>query len=423
MNRRLLALSVTARLPHGMFSVAVLVHVAHVTGSYAVAGACTAVLGVGQAVGGPLAGRLVDRHGQTLVLAISTGGCALGLVMLALAGRGAPTGRLLVGSVLVGLCAPPVGPCLRALVPDLVRTPSARRRAYALDAAITEITWVAGPVVTFAVAGRYGTGSALVAAAVVLTAAVAGFASCAASRRWRPAPVVTARPSALGPVDLRVLVLVLVGVGVVFGATEVAVTAMSASLGAGGAAGPLLGLWGLGSLCGGVATARSATGGAQTGRGLALLLAALAAGHAAPAAAGGHWLALGVLITVAGSMIAPVLGTAYGMVDRIAPTGSRTEAFAWSATATAVGSAVGAALAGVLVEEAGAAAGFLLAAAGAALAAVLAGTRLRLGARTDGPGTAARAELPAGPTRTTPSVPHAPHGPQDPGRSPRRDVR
>lgn len=377
-NRRIVVLSVAARLPHGMFSIAVLVHVAGVTGSFATAGACTGVVAVGQAVGGPLAGRLVDRHGQTLVLAISTGVCSLGLGVLAAADQDSSTAWFVAGAALVGLCAPPVGPCLRALVPDLVAAPTARRRVYAVDAAVTEITWVAGPVVTFAVAGWFGTGGALVVAAAVLTSAVAGFASCEASRRWRPVPVADGRPRTVGSANLRVLIVTLVGVGVLFGATEVAVTALSTSLGAPGAAGLLLALWGVGSLCGGVAVARFAGGGAQTGRGLAALLVVLGGGHAALAAAGGRWLVLGVLITVAGSMIAPILSTAYGMVDRIAPPGTRTEAFAWLATATAAGTAVGAALAGALVDAGGAGAGFLLAGTAAALAAAVAGTGLRL---------------------------------------------
>ncbi len=406
-NRRIFVLSVAARLPHGMFSIAVLVHVAHVTGSFAIAGVCTAVLAVSQAAGGPLAGRLVDHHGQTLVLGISTGVCSLGLGVLAVTDGGSSTGWFLFGSALVGLCAPPVGPCLRTLVPDLIRTQSARRRAYAVDAAVTEITWVAGPVVTFAVAGWVGTGSALVVAAAILTFAVAGFASCEASRRWRPLPVVTARPRTLSSVNLRVLIVALVGVGS-SSAPRKSLSRHSARHSAHVVPrAPLLGLWGLGSLCGGVVVARFAAGGAQTGRGLAALLVVLGAGHAALAAAGSHWLALGVLITAAGSMIAPILGTAYGMVDQITPASSRTEAFAWLATATAVGTAIGAALAGVLVDIRGAGAGFLLAGTAAMLAAALAGTRLALDtqiAPSSRPGVAGD-PAPAAPDTVVPAAP------------------
>lgn len=377
MNRRLFTLSVAARLPHGMFSIAVLVHASHVTDSFAIAGVCTAILAISQAVGGPLAGRLVDRHGQTLPLLVSAVGCSLGLVALAALDGDAPTGWFLGGSALSGLCAPPVGACLRALVPDLVPTAAAQRRVYAMDAAATEITWVAGPVITFALAGWAGTSSALVGAATLLALSVAGFTACRASRRWRPVPADTGRRGALGSVNLRVLIAVLIGVGILFGATEIGVTALTEALGAPQAAGPLLGLWGLGSLCGGVVVARYG-GGAKTGRGLAVLLAVLAIGHAALATATSHWVFLGVLIAAAGSMIAPILATAYGMIDQIVPTGTRTEAFAWLATATAVGTAIGAALAGALVETSGPAAGFLLAGLAAAFAAGLAGRGLRV---------------------------------------------
>jgi MFS family permease len=263
-------------------------------------------------------------------------------------------------------------------------------------------------VVTFAVAGWAGTGSALVVAAAILTASVAGFACSEASRRWRPVPMATARARPLSSGNLRVLVTALVGVGVLFGATEVAVTALSTTLGAPGAAGLLLGLWGLGSLSGGVVTARSAGGAAQTGRGLAVLLVALGAGHAALAVADGHWLVLGALIIAAGSMIAPILATSYGMVERVAPTGTRTEAFAWLATATAAGTAIGAALAGVLVDARGAGAGFLLAGVAAMLSAVLVGARLRLDARvwvapTTPPRTRTDPPAPEGDTRAWPS--------------------
>jgi hypothetical protein len=72
---------------------------------------------------------------------------------------------------------------------------------------------------------------------------------------------------------MRILVVVLAGVGVLFGATEVAVTAS-----AGSAAGLLLGLWGAGSLAGEIVAARLG-GGARSARGLAVLIVALGVSH------------------------------------------------------------------------------------------------------------------------------------------------
>ena len=45
-------------------------------------------------------------------------------------------------------------------------------------------------------------------------------------------------------------------------------------------------------------------------------------------------------------MIAPTCATAYAMVDAAAPAGTTTEAFAWLATAIAIGTSAGAAAAG-----------------------------------------------------------------------------
>ena len=56
------------------------------------------------------------------------------------------------------------------------------------------------------------------------------------------------------------------------------------------------------------------------------------------------------------------------MVDSAAPSGTTTEAFAWLATAIAVGSALGAAGAGTLIDRAGPTAAFALAGGAGAVA-------------------------------------------------------
>jgi predicted MFS family arabinose efflux permease len=161
---------------------------------------------------------------------------------------------------------------------------------------------------------------------------------------------------------------VLGGARVLFGSTEVAVTAATGAT----EAGPLLGLWGVGSLLGGIAATR-AGGGARTGAGLALLLAALAGGHMTLPAGMGSTAALAAGLVRAGTMIAPTCATPYAMVEAAAPGGAVTEAFAWMTTAAALGTSAGAAVAGVVADAAGPAATMLVAGvAGLAVAAVAA---------------------------------------------------
>jgi predicted MFS family arabinose efflux permease len=69
------------------------------------------------------------------------------------------------------------------------------------------------------------------------------------------------------------------------------------------------------------------------------------------------------------------------MVEDAAPPGTITEAFAWLDGAIAAGSAAGAAVAGVVVDTAGATTAFALAGAAGALATLTAITRRRTLAR------------------------------------------
>jgi predicted MFS family arabinose efflux permease len=164
-------------------------------------------------------------------------------------------------------------------------------------------------------------------------------------------------------------------VGAAFGAVEVAVPAASAAAGVPHVAGLLLGVWGLGSLLGGLLAAR-APAPADRVRRLCLLLAALACGHALLAVPTGL-VALGALLLLAGSAVAPSFGLAFGMVDGVAPPGAVTEAYTWLSTGIAFGLAPGSALGGALAQHSGAGAAFLVAAGAGAAAAALAISRRR----------------------------------------------
>ena len=372
---RLFIVSILARLPLAMVTIGVLVHVKEICGSFAAAGLAAGALAVSQGIGGPLLGRLVDRRGQTVVLAASGLGAAGALAALAAAAPGVAPITVLVLAALLGVLTPPVPACMRTLLPGLVEDPDALRRAYAADSAAVELTWISGPPLVLLLGALTSTGAALAVTGGMLALLTLLFAAAPASRNWQP-PEQEARVtgSALRSPSIRTLVLVFTGTGLVFGGTEVAVTAAADGLDRTAAAGPLLGFWGLGGLIGGVAATRVG-GGARSGAGLALLLAALGGSHAALAASANSFVVLAGGIVLAGTLIAPTCATAYAMVDKVAPGGSVTEAFAWMATAVAIGTSVGAAAAGAVADAAGPAATFLLAGAPAVLIALLSAGR------------------------------------------------
>jgi predicted MFS family arabinose efflux permease len=370
-----LALSVLAQLPLGAVGIGLLVHTRHLTGSYAAAGLVSGVFAAAGGVGGPVLGRLADRRGRARLLVVSATASALALAAVALAPARVPVGGLVVLTAVAGGSTPPVAACMRSVLPRLVRQENLRA-AFALESSALELTFIAGPPLALAIGAAWSTRAALAACAVVLLVATVTFACTtpldipSASRGARRATGSLSSPA------VRTLVLALACVGLLFGAVEVAVTATAATLAGTATAAPLLAVWGVGSLVGGVVATRLG-GGARTPAGLAQLVAALAFTHAMLATTTANLVLTGVVLAGAGSTIAPTYATVYAMADRAVPAGAATEAFAWLSTAVAIGAAGGAAAAGALIDHGGPRPVLFLAAAAGCAALALTLTRAR----------------------------------------------
>lgn len=364
----LLGSSIVARLPLAMFSIALLVHAQRLTGSFAVAGLVSGAYGIASAAVAPLWGGLVDRYGQSRVLV--TGATAVVVVLLAngLSPAGTPAFVLIALGAGAGLCTPPLAACVRTLLPVLVADAGQLPKLFALESTVLEVTFVAGPPLALGLASLGSPGLALIVSGLVMLAGTLTFVAQPASRRWRPQQRIRrGRGGAMRSAGIRTLAMILLGTGTAFGATEVGVTAAAHALGRTAAAGPLLGLWGLGSLLGGIVATHLA-GRSGSGRHLTLLLTALSLAHGALILTTGSVVAIGVTITLAGATIAPTVSSVYARVDACAPAGTHTEAYSWTLTASLVGAALGSAAAGAIAQSSGAAAAFVVALLGGGIA-------------------------------------------------------
>lgn len=367
------ALSIVARLPVPMLSIGLLVHTQRLTGSFAAAGAVVATFAAAGSVGGPVLARLIDAYGQARPLAAAAACSSVALLIVALVPASTPILFLAVLAGVAGLALPPVGACMRTLLPGLVDR-SALQTAYAAEATATELTFVAGPPVVLLAAGATSSAAAIAAAACLLGVATIAFAMQSAARAWQPSS--RERRGVAGALRARgmqTLVAAFLLVGLLFGAVEVGVAASGSST---AATGGLLGVWGVGSLLGGLVMTRLGHRRARAHQ-LTILLIALTVGHVSLAGATGSELALAGVLLVAGASISPMYATVNATVDRVAPNGMKTEAFAWLTTAAGTGAALGAAFTGVVAEELGAPAAFLLAGAAGALATAIVATRAR----------------------------------------------
>jgi MFS family permease len=155
-----------------------------------------------------------------------------------------------------------------------------------------------------------------------------------------------------------------------FGALEVAIPAFADDLGSPGLSGVLLALWALGSTAGGLWFGARVVS-MSLPRQYRLLLLGVTIGLAPLAWISSPW-ALGVLLFLGGTAIAPTLTVQNTLVGSLAPAHATTEAFTWLSTTTVGASAVGAAVGGALIEgPLGVSGSLTLAAVGAAVAVVL----------------------------------------------------
>lgn len=363
---RAFAASVIARLPTGAIGLLLILHTRDLTGSYAAGGIVAGANALGHGIGGPLIGRIVDRRGQTGVIVWTAVVFAASLSAYALLPESAPLAAAIACAAVAGASHPPIGAAIRALWSAKIDDPDKRHAAFALESAVFELVYIAGPLLLVGLIGVYSLPAAAFAAAGLALAGSLWFASSSASRDWLPDPARSDdRAGALRGRGVRVLLSSLFLIGIAIAAVEIAVAAF-----AGGEtkAALMLALWGVGSLIGGLVAARWPAPPDPPAR-LAALLVALAF-LTTPLALAGDLVGLGALMVLAGLAISPALATAFGLLGQVAPAGTVTEAYTMVATGFGGGIALGSAAGGWLVESAGTSQAFLLAAVAIGLSAI-----------------------------------------------------
>jgi MFS family permease len=367
--------SAIGRLPIAMFSMATLLYVQRTTGSFAAAGLVSAGTLVGVAIGSVAQGRIVDRLGpaRPLLVAALAFAVAAGVLVWAIETR-QHVAVLVALAVLDGLTQPALPGASRALWSALVPPGPRRDAAFAYEAISLEVFFILGPALAAFLVAAPWPGTGLVVAALGLALGTVGFALCPIVRRQAVIP--TAEGSgmlgAIARPGMRTVALASLGFGLVVGAVEVGVPAVTTAAGSATLGGVLLSAWSIASVVAGVLYSLR-----PWPRPLHLRLPALLAGFAvmgmvmAATAPAASLVPLILAMLVAGALITPQV-TAHSLaVEIVAPAGTATEGFGWVITAATLGIAAGSSIAGVAVEQAGPPAAFLAGGVAAAVVAVL----------------------------------------------------
>ncbi|MER7692740.1 MFS transporter [Streptomyces sp. NPDC097610] len=379
---RLLAGTLTGRLPNATAAIAVVLFVRAEGGTYSLAGALAAVYGVGNAVGQPLLGRLVDLYGQPRVQLPAALVSALGMGVFAFSGTD-PLPVAYLAMVVAGLFTPPLEGGLRALWPSVLRREEQVHTAYAMDAVAQEVMFTVGPLLLTLCASLWSARAALLILNVVGVLGALSVVLSPPSRAWRSAPREAHWLGALRSPGLLALLGAFLFVGIALGSITVAAVSYADDHGGDAVYGWLMAAVGLGALVGGTVYGARRWSGAPERR-LRVLVALLAVCYL-PLVLMPGVVAMTALAALAGVFLAPCIACAFIIVDRHAPRGTVTEAFSWLVTTFTVGASVGTGLAGPVVEWGGAVWGFALpGAAGAAALVVLLATGRVLAATGDG---------------------------------------
>jgi Major Facilitator Superfamily len=366
---------VIGRMPMAMLSLAVMMLLTAVTGSYGIAGAASAGGALAYAAMTPRVARLADRYGQARVLrpqaaVFAAAAAALAACVLSRA----PVWALVVTGGLSRATMPSLGPAVRSRWSRLLGGTELLDTAFSLEGIADELIFITGPVLVVALAVGFTP-----VAGVLVTAAlsVAGVACLTRQRRSEPpaVPRTRAQTAVLRGPSLRVLAGMHICLGAMFVAVDLATIAFAQHHGGTASAGPLLGLYGLGSAIAGVWYGTRHWRAPQATR-LTTALVATAAGVAPLPFMPGLW-PMAVAITAAGLGISATLASSYRIAETAVPAGQRTEAMSWLTTAAATGTALGAPLAGRLIDTAGAPAGYLFALTAGLVAVTITAARRR----------------------------------------------
>ncbi|MFH5821053.1 MFS transporter [Georgenia sp. AZ-5] len=352
------ATGLLARLPGGMVSISIVLMLAALTGSYGLAGSVSATFVVAQAVCAPQLARLVDRHGQARVMVPSVTVSALGLAGLtAAAVAGAPSWTLFAAAVLAGATIGSMGALVRARWSRAVHNPGQLHRAFSLESAFDEGTFVLGPVIATALATSVAPWAGL-ALALVLVAG-GGYAFLAQRSTEPPTAVLTGRSgrgSVMRSSAMVGLVVVFVFAGGIFGATDVAVVAFTAEAGRPGAAGLLLAIFAGGSMIAGLLYGAKVWTGPAWRRFL-LGVVVLAVGSSLFLLVNSLGV-MAVVMFVTGFAISPTIINGNSIIQQVVAKERLTEGLTLLSTGINLGVSLGASVGGTMIDRAGSFGGF-----------------------------------------------------------------
>jgi len=352
--------SAIGRLPPAMVQLGLLMYVAQVGLGLGLGGFTVAAVGLGTAISATIMGRFVDAFGPLPVVVSATvvqvsGLVAIAAVTPALVAGDLPPTVLLALAAVCGLANPQLGPIVRSRWSHLGRrygNPQLVRQALGYEGAVDEMSFIIGPVAASTLVAGLGPDLAIRVLMGIIIVGQGVFCLYLWSSRadWdRGSSRARATPAERLPMGaLLPPMIVLLSVGITFGATQTALAAVNDARGTDHLTGIVYGAVGIGSACSSVFTPRlpdrvtlrmrlafGAVGLLLAGAGFALLPTL--------------WPAL-IIAILMGVGIGVVLVTGFARAEEVAPRSRVASSMTMLSMCLTLGVSIGAAIAGQLSD-------------------------------------------------------------------------
>ncbi|UVI37729.1 MFS transporter [Brevibacterium spongiae] len=362
-GRTYFPIAFVARMPFAMIVVGVLTLVVAGRGSLSLGGINSAMVGLGTAVFGSFIGAAADKWGQRYVLLIVGFLNCVALTFMAwVVFSPLPDFVVFIAAFAIGATSPQVAPMSRSRVVDIIMTvlpvprrPKVLNGTMAYESAADEIIFVFGPFLVGLLATLFNPVAPIIGAIVMTLVFVSAFALHPTGRRRSAA--LTAEAAKQAPAKdvftagVFVVVLGVFGVGMVFGSTLTALTALTNDIGRPEEAGLIYGVMGIGSAVLAICVAVFPSSFALWAR--LLCFAPILVTGAVVLASTESMPIIVIALLLMGSAIGPSLVTLFSLAAERAPQGRSATVMSMAGSAIIVGQSVASAINGILAEDQG----------------------------------------------------------------------
>jgi MFS family permease len=340
-----------ARFPFGMQTITFAIHLEHVFGNYTVAGLAIAASTVSASVSAPILGRLVALYGIKRVVVMCSLVSPIGFLVIGFAPI--TEAGAIITAFCLGLFVPPIQPAARAVYPTLVKTEASRNTLFSVDAMLQEVIWIVGPVLTTVLIATTNTVVPLV---VMVFVQVIGGTWFALLPEVQGAPIPKSKKR-MGSVLRSKLVRVMIIVNLLFVGSFSALEIGAVAAVGKAEAGFVLAMLSIGSVIGALAFGHRA----RSPYALTKQLGVVLIGDLLIFFNASDPIWLGVCLFISGIGVATAFATMSAIIAKSIPLDDTPEVYGWIGSGQNIGYGVGAAIAGVLVDNVSSTASFAFA--------------------------------------------------------------